>query len=343
MRIISLIQLTGLIAIALLLAFTLPDYARRIPQFIASQAEQHLHAQGFEWASIQSSQVDNRNILISGTAPDTDQQRKAVNSIDSLWYVQMVEDRTTPRMIEPYTMHIQWKNGELSLEGFSSNEKSRATLARQAEAAFGNKVNAQKLQIAAGAPASWEDMISALLTAINPLQSASVRIIDRNVQIYGKAATTQEVNALKNAVDTLTDLDYDIMTNIVALDNAAVVCQREFNRLLALDKIIFESGGSSIDSISNNLLQELADAAIFCADSSIIITGHTDDVGSDADNLKLSEQRAKAVKGWLFNEGGVPLERLKTEGKGATEALADNTTEAGRAKNRRIEFIVEGI
>jgi OOP family OmpA-OmpF porin len=337
-------QLIGLVSILLLLAITLPRYAQILPDSIAKRAQQQLHEQGMQWVAVRIRQPNSRGVVVSGNAANADEQQKAINATQSLWYVQQVENATNPRIIEPYTLHIQWDGNKLSLDGYVNSDKTKAALAGKIQSAFGSAANLTALQNGVGAPAGWEEVIShILLKEIKLLKSASVRMIDRTVHFSGKAATSKEVENLKKSLESFKAQGYDISVNMVALDNAAVVCQREFNRLLSQDKIMFKSGGASIDGKSDALLQNLADAAIFCADSVVLISGHTDDIGSEEDNVRLSEQRAKAVKGWLFNQGGVPLERLKTEGKGDSEPLADNNTEAGQAKNRRIEFIVEGI
>ena len=73
----------------------------------------------------------------------------------------------------------------------------------------------------------------------------------------------------------------------------------------------------------------------------IIAVGHTDSVGSDAYNQKLSVRRAEAVKAYLVNKG-IDKSRVYTEGKGETQPVADNKTKEGRAQNRRVEIEVVG-
>jgi OOP family OmpA-OmpF porin len=73
----------------------------------------------------------------------------------------------------------------------------------------------------------------------------------------------------------------------------------------------------------------------------IIAIGHTDSIGSDAYNQKLSVRRAEAVKAYLVSKGIEP-NRIYTEGKGKSQPIADNRTAAGRAKNRRVEIEVVG-
>jgi OOP family OmpA-OmpF porin len=73
----------------------------------------------------------------------------------------------------------------------------------------------------------------------------------------------------------------------------------------------------------------------------IIAVGHTDSVGSDAYNQKLSVRRAGAVKAYLVSKG-IEKNRVYTEGKGEKQPVADNKTKEGRAKNRRVEIEVVG-
>ena len=73
----------------------------------------------------------------------------------------------------------------------------------------------------------------------------------------------------------------------------------------------------------------------------IIAVGHTDSIGSDAYNQKLSVRRAEAVKSYLVSKG-IERNRVYTEGKGEKQPVADNRTKEGRAKNRRVEIEVVG-
>jgi OOP family OmpA-OmpF porin len=73
----------------------------------------------------------------------------------------------------------------------------------------------------------------------------------------------------------------------------------------------------------------------------IIAVGHTDSIGSDAYNQKLSVRRSEAVKAYLVSKG-IEKNRVYTEGKGEKQPVADNKTKEGRAKNRRVEIEVVG-
>ncbi len=73
----------------------------------------------------------------------------------------------------------------------------------------------------------------------------------------------------------------------------------------------------------------------------IIAVGHTDSIGTDAYNQRLSVRRAEAVKAYLVSKG-IEKNRVYTEGKGEKQPVADNKTAEGRAKNRRVEIEVVG-
>ena len=74
----------------------------------------------------------------------------------------------------------------------------------------------------------------------------------------------------------------------------------------------------------------------------VIAVGHTDSVGSDAYNDKLSVQRSEAVKAYLVSKG-IDASKIYTEGKGEKQPVAANSTAEGRAKNRRVEIEVVAI
>lgn len=111
----------------------------------------------------------------------------------------------------------------------------------------------------------------------------------------------------------------------------------EINASIVLKNIFFESKKSELNPES---LIELDKVVQLLKDNPTIkieIGGHTDNVGTPADNLLLSNNRAKSVIGYLLNKG-IPINRLTAKGYGETKPVADNKTESGRAKNRRTEL-----
>ncbi len=105
--------------------------------------------------------------------------------------------------------------------------------------------------------------------------------------------------------------------------------------VLAASYVSFESGSGRLTEKGARLLDRL----IVCLeDGNYLIIGHTDNQGDEASNLILSQQRAESVRAYLIGKGMDPA-RLTTEGAGESDPIASNDSEAGRARNRRIEFI----
>jgi len=117
---------------------------------------------------------------------------------------------------------------------------------------------------------------------------------------------------------------------------AAQACEQSLAGVLAGEQIEFATGSAAIDTRSGPLLDRLAKEARNCA-GTLRIEGHTDPVGRSAFNRSLSQARAAAVRDALIARG-VPAERLRAQGFAARRPIADNRTESGRARNRRIEF-----
>ncbi len=114
-------------------------------------------------------------------------------------------------------------------------------------------------------------------------------------------------------------------------------CQTGVNTVIASKKINFGSGNAVITEFSKPTVDAVAAAVKDCAGTSIEIGGHTDQMGDDASNQKLSEARANAVVAALV-ERGVPKERLTAKGYGETKLLDTATSREALANNRRIEF-----
>ena len=114
----------------------------------------------------------------------------------------------------------------------------------------------------------------------------------------------------------------------------------ELVRALNAMTIHFETGSANISSDSLDILGVAANALKSApAGTRVEIGGHTDNTGDAAANLKLSEDRANAVRTKLVDLG-VPADLLTSKGYGDTKPVADNSTDDGRAKNRRMEFTV---
>ena len=125
------------------------------------------------------------------------------------------------------------------------------------------------------------------------------------------------------------------------LPGAEVVRTEEGINLILDEKsnVTFEYNKSSLTPTAKENLNKLIEVFKEYPDTNLLIVGYTDNVGSQAYNLPLSEQRAKAVRDYLV-QNGIAASRLTYVGKGIEEPIASNDTAEGRAKNRRVEIAI---
>jgi OmpA-OmpF porin, OOP family len=107
-------------------------------------------------------------------------------------------------------------------------------------------------------------------------------------------------------------------------------------RTYTLDNVHFDFGKATLRPESFAELEELISYLKNKDNIKVEIAGHTDNVGKEADNLKLSQQRADAIRNYVIKKGIAPA-RIVAKGYGASEPVADNDTDEGRQLNRRTE------
>lgn len=117
---------------------------------------------------------------------------------------------------------------------------------------------------------------------------------------------------------------------------------RQANQLvLSLNAIKFRSGKSTIEPASFAVLAKVSEAIKLFPSANMVVEGHTDSEGSDSANLLLSQDRADAVRQYLISNLGVSAEKVSSVGYGEAKPIASNETESGRARNRRIDVVMD--
>ena len=127
-----------------------------------------------------------------------------------------------------------------------------------------------------------------------------------------------------------------------AVENAKVESVTDANGLQAVkvsfdSGILFATGKADLSQSAKNSLVQFAKVLNNNKDCDIAIIGHTDSTGSDAVNQPLSVSRANSVNSYLMSCGVSATQIKSVEGQGSTNPVADNSTEAGRKQNRRVE------
>ncbi|MEM0998341.1 MAG: OmpA family protein [Bacteroidota bacterium] len=148
---------------------------------------------------------------------------------------------------------------------------------------------------------------------------------------YGFLAQVEEFFPVSENIDLQEVAAYAEVTRDLGL------VRPEKGATVVLNNLFFATGKAQLTPASQNELERLAAALEKYPTMVIEIAGHTDAVGSDSDNQKLSEQRAEAVKEFLL-EAGVLAVRIQTRGYGESQPIVPNDSKDSRKRNRRVEF-----
>ncbi|MBH5328880.1 OmpA family protein [Eikenella sp. S3360] len=125
------------------------------------------------------------------------------------------------------------------------------------------------------------------------------------------------------------------------LANTPVEVERQGDqiKLTMPSGVTFATNSSALSPNAVSSLNTVADVLTQYPETTITVAGHTDNTGNDRINNPLSQQRAQSVAGYL-NGRGVAANRISTVGYGSRSPIADNSTEVGRAQNRRVEILI---
>lgn len=132
---------------------------------------------------------------------------------------------------------------------------------------------------------------------------------------------------------------YPAAAPVVAPEPIPPAVQSEVIVLSDLGNVLFAFDSAELTSEAHGVLTEVAGRLTGASLISVRVVGHTDSVGADAYNQGLSERRAHSVADYLIAQG-VPAGKVSTEGRGESQPVADNDSDAGRAQNRRVELHV---
>ena len=228
-------------------------------------------------------------------------------------------------------------NDSVVVNGYVNSKPAMKAVLDDANSKF-TSVENNRLRLASGAPnAQWVDLIKAKLTDLDQLDSGRLSITDTKVRLTGitrDAGIRDAVTASAVKVPAGYASEANIQLQTLS------TCQAQFDKLKIGNKVNFASGKSElVGEPTYNLLNSLAAAAKECASYNIRIVGHTDSEGKASYNQWLSDSRANSVVNYLVTRG-VGAERLAAQGLGEAQPIASNNTVAGKAQNRRIEFIV---
>jgi OOP family OmpA-OmpF porin len=234
--------------------------------------------------------------------------------------------------------------GTVTLSGYVPDNAVHAAIVAAAGRKFFNEKVVDNLKASAGAPQGFANAAVAALGALSRVSTGVLVMSDREVRLSGDALYAVAAEQIRGELGPSLPAGWkaaaEVSVKPVASPVDPTVCQQLFFELLGKARIRFASGSATIDPDSMGLLDRLIETALRCPTAHIEVAGHTDNVGDEAANKALSEKRALAVTDYLI-KAGLPADRLQAVGYGSSQPVAANDTEEGRAKNRRIDFVVK--
>lgn len=230
----------------------------------------------------------------------------------------------------PAAALFEFDKADLSDEGKAAIEEYRKQLHPELSEAYagiiiGHTDSTGDAAYNLGLSSRRAEAVSAYLTSTGA-DPAKLRVIGRGADDPIASNETKEGQAVNRRVEII------VIGEPRALDNIRFPSVALFDARSAELK----AGGTALLDTNINAAKELLDRAVF-----IEVVGHTDDVGDDAYNQDLSEQRATAVTHYLI-EAGTDPSKIVPVGAGENLPIASNETEEGRAENRRVEILVLG-
>lgn len=259
--------------------------------------------------------------------------------------------------IEPASLRIATgENNELYACRMNvGNETLQGNVMDALTASFGDEANKCRADVddnfSIDMPAAAQ--LSSILPIVKNVPNASMLIkgdtitvnapdaaaLDKLVADLQAAAPAMTVQA-EGPLDEQSEIDRSLAASQTAMANLGEHPDpRDVARALSLQVVNFEVDKAVIPEANKPLLDNAVQIMEQVPDMKLMIIGHTDKTADAAYNMKLSQERAQSMKDYLVAQGADPS-KLMTKGMGETDPIADNATEQGRFRNRRIEFVV---
>ncbi len=223
------------------------------------------------------------------------------------------------------------------VEGAVPNDMTKQAILAKLKAVYGDDQVVDKIQIrAVSAPNGWSDSVTRVITPdLKKISQGKLSVRGTQVELVGKMGVQTDIQPTTSLFQSLVQPPYRFNSQIsVNAAEQSVIDNALKNRIIE-----FESGKAVLTPTGTQILDEMVVALNKVQGKNVKIVGHTDSQGNPQKNQDLSLQRAEAVKQYLTTKGIAPT-RLSTAGLGSTKPVADNATDEGRRKNRRIEFDV---
>ncbi len=243
---------------------------------------------------------------------------------------------------------LSWKavhenTSQVTLQGDVPDDRARVRLVETAQQLFPAISVADQMRVVGAPSDAWLPAATKALEQLARLDRGEATLVAQQVTVRGLAESEPTATSIRAAIESGLPAGFQgthAITVMSAVEKEAGDCQDLMRDATNRGVLQFERAKADLTTDSTDTLKELVQVANQCPRFRIEIEGHTDAEGTDERNQRLSDRRARAVADYLI-QTGVDPNRLTTVGYGATRPIADNDTAEGRARNRRIEFLVK--
>jgi OOP family OmpA-OmpF porin len=254
----------------------------------------------------------------------------------------------TPADIPEFLVTLS-PEGLIQLRGRHGTDRAKLSVANFARAEFGSDNVHDTTRVDSSMPDGWGIRVLIGLEALSKLHHGTLVVTPVMIELKGVTALpeaqTEVTQILSERLGEASryqiNVTYDETLNRVELPPTPQECVDRINRILDERQITFEPGSIKVEGEAMDVVKRIAEAMDGCDEVAMEIGGHTDSQGREPMNLTLSQARAEAVMDALLGLE-VLTKRLTARGYGETRPIADNETEEGRQRNRRIEFRLIG-
>ncbi|MDH5823745.1 OmpA family protein [Luteimonas sp. RD2P54] len=222
-------------------------------------------------------------------------------------------------------------------EGVVPDQATKSMILEKLRELYGTERVVDRVQVESiPAPPNWGSYVANMIgPGLQRVSEGKLEVNGQSVRISGEVVNEAQRQQVASELSLASNSTYTV-TNGLGTGGSG---QGLLDATLG-DRIIeFESGSARLTDLGRYILDEMAEKLQEIGEARVQIVGHTDDVGQRQANLALSQARAEAVRAYLV-EQGIPRDNLSVLGKGPDEPIADNATDEGRARNRRIQFRV---
>ncbi|KJJ99739.1 cell envelope biogenesis protein OmpA [Burkholderiaceae bacterium 26] len=226
--------------------------------------------------------------------------------------------------------------GQVVAGGMVPDEATKATVLAKLRDLYGSANVVDQIEVGnVVSPPNWSANVQKILSpAIKQVNRGQLNIDGTQVSLHGDVGNEAQRQQLTSDMATALGQSYTIKNGLRV---AAVSEQGLLDQTLANRIIEFETGSATLTPKGRAILDEMAAVLPRLNGRKIEIVGHTDNSGSRALNLNLSQARAETVKNYLIAKGA-EQGTLTAMGVGPDQPVAANNTDEGRSRNRRIEF-----